>query len=71
MLLELADGSAYEGYSFGADKTISGECVFQTGALMMLLTWQVSLSHTARFSREQEWLGTLNHSLTHLTLVKS
>lgn len=31
MLLELTDGSAYEGYSFGADKTISGECVFQTG----------------------------------------
>ncbi|GAA5900006.1 hypothetical protein JCM6882_007023 [Rhodosporidiobolus microsporus] len=31
MLLELADGSAYEGYSFGADKSIAGECVFQTG----------------------------------------
>ncbi|GAA5980116.1 hypothetical protein JCM10908_001541 [Rhodotorula pacifica] len=31
MLLELADGSAYEGYSFGADKSITGECVFQTG----------------------------------------
>ncbi|GAA5952842.1 hypothetical protein JCM21900_004241 [Sporobolomyces salmonicolor] len=31
MLLELADGSAYEGYAFGADKSIAGECVFQTG----------------------------------------
>lgn len=31
MLLELTDGSAYEGYSFGAEKSISGECVFQTG----------------------------------------
>lgn len=31
MLLELADGSAFEGYGFGADKNISGECVFQTG----------------------------------------
>lgn len=36
MLLELADGSAYEGFSFGADKTISGECVFQTGAKRVL-----------------------------------
>lgn len=32
MLLELADGSAYEGYSFGADKSIAGECVFTTGS---------------------------------------
>ncbi|KAL8283595.1 hypothetical protein RQP46_005390 [Phenoliferia psychrophenolica] len=31
MLLELTDGSAYEGYAFGADKSITGECVFQTG----------------------------------------
>ncbi|KAM0753284.1 putative bifunctional pyrimidine biosynthesis protein PyrABCN [Meredithblackwellia eburnea MCA 4105] len=31
MLLELTDGSAFEGYSFGANKSISGECVFQTG----------------------------------------
>lgn len=30
-LLELADGSAYEGYSFGADKSMTGEVVFQTG----------------------------------------
>lgn len=29
--LELQDGSAYEGYSFGAEKSCSGELVFQTG----------------------------------------
>ena len=31
MLLELEDGFAYEEFSFGADKSISGEMVFQTG----------------------------------------
>lgn len=31
MLLELADGTAYEGYGFGRESSISGECVFQTG----------------------------------------
>lgn len=31
-LLELADGSKYEGISFGATgKSVAGECVFQTG----------------------------------------
>ena len=31
-VLELSDGSAFQGISFGAnDKSISGECVFQTG----------------------------------------
>lgn len=29
--LELADGSTYQGYSFGAKKSIAGEVVFQTG----------------------------------------
>lgn len=29
--LVLADGTAYEGYSFGARKPISGEVVFNTG----------------------------------------
>lgn len=29
--LILEDGSRYEGYSFGCEKNISGECVFQTG----------------------------------------
>jgi len=32
MVLELADGSSHKGISFGAEgKSISGECVFQTG----------------------------------------
>lgn len=31
MTLELKDGAAYQGYSFGAEKSISGELVFQTG----------------------------------------
>ena len=31
MLLELEDGSIYKGFSFGAEKSISGEMVFQTG----------------------------------------
>ncbi|KAI5785501.1 hypothetical protein DFH27DRAFT_575816 [Peziza echinospora] len=31
MTLELQDGQAYQGYAFGAEKSISGELVFQTG----------------------------------------
>ena len=31
MTLELQDGTAYQGYSFGAEKSVSGELVFQTG----------------------------------------
>lgn len=31
MVLELADGLALSGHSFGAHKSVSGECVFQTG----------------------------------------
>ncbi|MCJ1472383.1 hypothetical protein MMC13_001030 [Lambiella insularis] len=31
MILEIEDGSTYEGFSFGANKSISGELVFQTG----------------------------------------
>ncbi|KAI9220090.1 hypothetical protein BC828DRAFT_406120 [Blastocladiella britannica] len=29
--LALADGTAFMGYSFGAQKSVAGECVFQTG----------------------------------------
>lgn len=29
--LELEDGTVYQGYSFGAEKSVSGELVFQTG----------------------------------------
>lgn len=33
-VLELADGTAFRGFSFGADgKSVAGECVFQTGEL--------------------------------------
>lgn len=31
MLLELADGTSFEGFGFGEDINISGECVFTTG----------------------------------------
>jgi hypothetical protein len=31
VLLELADGSSFIGFSFGAAKSVSGELVFQTG----------------------------------------
>jgi hypothetical protein len=30
-VLCLKDGTVYQGYSFGAEKSICGECVFQTG----------------------------------------
>ena len=33
MALEFQDGSVYQGYSFGAQKSVSGEMVFQTGML--------------------------------------
>ena len=34
-VLELADGTAFRGISFGAEtKSVSGECVFQTGACL-------------------------------------
>lgn len=29
--LLLKDGTAYNGISFGAEKSVAGECVFQTG----------------------------------------
>jgi hypothetical protein len=31
VLLELADGSSFVGFSFGAQRSVSGELVFQTG----------------------------------------
>ena len=41
-VLELADNSSYRGISFGAEgKSISGECVFQTG-------WSTSLFYFSR-----------------------
>jgi carbamoyl-phosphate synthase/aspartate carbamoyltransferase len=35
-VLELADGLALSGHSFGAKKSIAGECVFQTGKSTLL-----------------------------------
>jgi hypothetical protein len=34
VLLELADGSSFTGFSFGASKSVSGELVFQTGTIL-------------------------------------
>jgi hypothetical protein len=31
--LVLADGTIYQGISFGAEQSVSGECVFQTGKI--------------------------------------
>lgn len=31
MILELGDGTLLQGVSFGAAKSVAGECVFQTG----------------------------------------
>ena len=45
MVLELADGTAYRGISFGAEgKSISGECVFQTGKLTPCCTFPIIFS---------------------------
>lgn len=35
-VLELADGLALSGHSFGAKKSIAGECVFQTGKSIVI-----------------------------------
>ena len=44
VLLELADGSSFTGFSFGAQKSVSGELVFQTGKFLFpnLFGWQLS-----------------------------
>jgi carbamoyl-phosphate synthase/aspartate carbamoyltransferase len=43
-VLELADGSAYRGISFGAEgKSISGECVFQTGLAFSRIYWNIAI----------------------------
>ena len=35
-VLELSDGSAFRGFSFGAQgKSVAGECVFQTGEFVI------------------------------------
>lgn len=39
MLLELQDGSTYQGYSFGASRSCGGELVFQTGMFYPILVF--------------------------------
>lgn len=54
VVLELADGTAFRGISFGAEgKSIAGECVFQTGASFFTLFSRFSLNLLL-----QEWSDT-------------
>jgi hypothetical protein len=65
-VLELADGSAYCGISFGAEKkSISGECVFQTGFVLEKFSFIVFSS-----SLLQAWLDTQSRSLILPTKVR-
>jgi len=54
-VLELADGLALSGHSFGAQKSIAGECVFQTGMSIL------SPSEKFRSLTIQVWSDTQNH----------
>lgn len=55
-VLELADGLALAGHSFGANKSVAGECVFQTGQLCRALCgWARSPS------RRHGWLPRVAH----------
>jgi carbamoyl-phosphate synthase/aspartate carbamoyltransferase len=56
-VLELADGLALSGHSFGANKSIAGECVFQTG------TWETAKSTKVLVNvlTLQVWSVTQNH----------
>jgi hypothetical protein len=57
-VLELTDGSSYRGISFGAQgKSISGECVFQTGLNFCIFFGNVSYNLKIPM---QAWLDTLN-----------
>jgi len=65
MVLELADGSAYSGISFGAPgKSVAGECVFQTGKPSAEREGSPRKLHRIRSnilsSCLQAWLATLN-----------
>ena len=42
--LALQDGSAYQGISFGAEKSVAGECVFQTGEWLSVVVLSADLS---------------------------
>lgn len=66
-VLELADGTAFRGISFGAEgKSIAGECVFQTG-----LSLQSPHAHCELNAVLQVWWDTPNHSQTPRMRVKS
>jgi hypothetical protein len=44
-VLELSDGSAFRGFSFGAQgKSVAGECVFQTGEFALSYFFPIKLS---------------------------
>lgn len=61
-ILELADGATYSGISFGArDKSISGECVFQTGTWMYTHTVASILPN--RKNRHGRVYGILDRSI--------
>ena len=67
-VLELIDGTAFCGISFGAQgKSVAGECVFQTGAHCLHPT----LTMTEKKTLAQGWSGTPNRSRTHHTKAKS
>lgn len=53
MVLELADGLAFAGTSFGADKSVAGECVFQTGKSI-----QHNLEARTLIPTQQAWSAT-------------
>ena len=59
-VLELADGTAFRGISFGAEgKSVSGECVFQTGMSSSFLLDSFFLSRSYRY----EWIWTSERTL--------
>ena len=51
-VLELADGTAFRGISFGADgKSVAGECVFQTGEYHLGGEAKICIHTTGRYGR--------------------
>lgn len=65
--LVLQDGTTFQGVSFGAEgKSISGECVFQTG-MHAIYHFHVPFCVTMSF---QVWLVIPSPSPIHLTVAK-
>ena len=51
-VLELGDGTAYRGISFGADGiSVAGECVFQTGQCFLVFELSVIVYMCVRYGR--------------------